>query len=133
MYNATRQHVDFLNIIYIYFFFKHSSYRLSANFAVKYYWLARNLSLSVYVRTVQTKLFLIDSDVSLYKLQCMLNFFTGELTKVTHSSFSDFWYQMILPPHFDSSKKYPLLLEVWVFKIHGNFMLIITFMYFRFS
>uniref|UniRef100_A0A8C3CXV5 Dipeptidyl peptidase 4 n=1 Tax=Cairina moschata TaxID=8855 RepID=A0A8C3CXV5_CAIMO len=23
------------------------------------------------------------------------------------------WYQMILPPHFDSSKKYPLLLEVY--------------------
>uniref|UniRef100_A0A8C3CWW6 Dipeptidyl peptidase 4 n=1 Tax=Cairina moschata TaxID=8855 RepID=A0A8C3CWW6_CAIMO len=60
-----------------------------------------------------TKLFFIDSDVSLYKLQCMLNFFTGELTKVTHSSFSDLWYQMILPPHFDSSKKYPLLLEVY--------------------
>uniref|UniRef100_A0A8C3CYS8 Dipeptidyl peptidase 4 n=1 Tax=Cairina moschata TaxID=8855 RepID=A0A8C3CYS8_CAIMO len=58
-------------------------------------------------------LFFIDSDVSLYKLQCMLNFFTGELTKVTHSSFSDLWYQMILPPHFDSSKKYPLLLEVY--------------------
>eukprot|EP00075_Anas_platyrhynchos_P028155 XP_027317408.1 dipeptidyl peptidase 4 [Anas platyrhynchos] len=25
----------------------------------------------------------------------------------------NFWYQMILPPHFDSSKKYPLLLEVY--------------------
>ncbi|NXE46567.1 DPP4 peptidase, partial [Casuarius casuarius] len=25
----------------------------------------------------------------------------------------DLWYQMILPPHFDSSKKYPLLLEVY--------------------
>ncbi|XP_048201285.1 dipeptidyl peptidase 4 [Perognathus longimembris pacificus] len=24
-----------------------------------------------------------------------------------------FWYQMILPPHFDKSKKYPLLLEVY--------------------
>uniref|UniRef100_A0A7M4FPW5 Dipeptidyl peptidase 4 n=1 Tax=Crocodylus porosus TaxID=8502 RepID=A0A7M4FPW5_CROPO len=24
-----------------------------------------------------------------------------------------FWYQMILPPHFDSSKKYPLLLDVY--------------------
>lgn len=23
------------------------------------------------------------------------------------------WYQMILPPHLDSSKKYPLLLEVY--------------------
>ncbi|KAH0621422.1 hypothetical protein JD844_022723 [Phrynosoma platyrhinos] len=27
--------------------------------------------------------------------------------------FSDFWYQMILPPHFDESKKYPLLIEVY--------------------
>uniref|UniRef100_A0A7M4FPZ2 Dipeptidyl peptidase 4 n=1 Tax=Crocodylus porosus TaxID=8502 RepID=A0A7M4FPZ2_CROPO len=26
---------------------------------------------------------------------------------------SVFWYQMILPPHFDSSKKYPLLLDVY--------------------
>ncbi|NXV25960.1 DPP4 peptidase, partial [Rissa tridactyla] len=25
----------------------------------------------------------------------------------------DLWYQMILPPHFDSSKKYPLLLDVY--------------------
>lgn len=24
-----------------------------------------------------------------------------------------FWYQMVLPPHFDKSKKYPLLLEVY--------------------
>uniref|UniRef100_A0A452U6A2 Dipeptidyl peptidase 4 n=1 Tax=Ursus maritimus TaxID=29073 RepID=A0A452U6A2_URSMA len=24
-----------------------------------------------------------------------------------------FWYQMILPPHFDTSKKYPLLIEVY--------------------
>ncbi|XP_077739573.1 dipeptidyl peptidase 4 isoform X1 [Canis aureus] len=24
-----------------------------------------------------------------------------------------FWYQMILPPHFDSSKKYPLLIDVY--------------------
>ena len=24
----------------------------------------------------------------------------------------EFWYQMILPPHFDKSKKYPLLIEV---------------------
>lgn len=24
-----------------------------------------------------------------------------------------FWYQMILPPHFDKSKKYPLLIEVY--------------------
>uniref|UniRef100_A0A8B9VYD7 Dipeptidyl peptidase 4 n=1 Tax=Anas zonorhyncha TaxID=75864 RepID=A0A8B9VYD7_9AVES len=91
-------------------------YSVSFSNDAQYYQLnchGENLSLSVYVRTVQTKLFLIDSDVSLYKLQCMLNFFTEELTKVTHSSFSDFWYQMILPPHFDSSKKYPLLLEVY--------------------
>uniref|UniRef100_A0A8C3CWY5 Dipeptidyl peptidase 4 n=1 Tax=Cairina moschata TaxID=8855 RepID=A0A8C3CWY5_CAIMO len=74
---------------------------------------AQYYQLNCHGETVQTKLFFIDSDVSLYKLQCMLNFFTGELTKVTHSSFSDLWYQMILPPHFDSSKKYPLLLEVY--------------------
>uniref|UniRef100_A0A8B9E333 Dipeptidyl peptidase 4 n=1 Tax=Anser cygnoides TaxID=8845 RepID=A0A8B9E333_ANSCY len=36
-----------------------------------------------------------------------------ELTKVKLSSFLDLWYQMILPPHFDSSKKYPLLLDVY--------------------
>ncbi|ELR55291.1 Dipeptidyl peptidase 4 [Bos mutus] len=32
-----------------------------------------------------------------------------------HNSNNDkeFWYQMILPPHFDKSKKYPLLLEVY--------------------
>uniref|UniRef100_A0A8C4UZ09 Dipeptidyl peptidase 4 n=1 Tax=Falco tinnunculus TaxID=100819 RepID=A0A8C4UZ09_FALTI len=28
-------------------------------------------------------------------------------------SLLDLWYQMILPPHFDSSKKYPLLLDVY--------------------
>uniref|UniRef100_A0A8C9G355 Dipeptidyl peptidase 4 n=1 Tax=Pavo cristatus TaxID=9049 RepID=A0A8C9G355_PAVCR len=28
-------------------------------------------------------------------------------------SLLDLWYQMILPPHLDSSKKYPLLLEVY--------------------
>ncbi len=27
-------------------------------------------------------------------------------------SFSDLWYQMILPPKFDKSKKYPLLIDV---------------------
>ncbi|KAK1336931.1 hypothetical protein QTO34_002969 [Cnephaeus nilssonii] len=32
-----------------------------------------------------------------------------------HSSSNDkeFWYQMILPPHFDKSKKYPLLIDVY--------------------
>uniref|UniRef100_A0A8C3CWV2 Dipeptidyl peptidase 4 n=1 Tax=Cairina moschata TaxID=8855 RepID=A0A8C3CWV2_CAIMO len=34
-------------------------------------------------------------------------------SKKTDSITVDLWYQMILPPHFDSSKKYPLLLEVY--------------------
>nr|CAI9693370.1 unnamed protein product [Rangifer tarandus platyrhynchus] len=30
-----------------------------------------------------------------------------------HLHGTKFWYQMILPPHFDKSKKYPLLIEVY--------------------
>uniref|UniRef100_A0ABI7ZTU6 Dipeptidyl peptidase 4 n=1 Tax=Felis catus TaxID=9685 RepID=A0ABI7ZTU6_FELCA len=29
------------------------------------------------------------------------------------SNDEEFWYQMILPPHFDTSKKYPLLIDVY--------------------
>ncbi|XP_010286806.1 PREDICTED: dipeptidyl peptidase 4, partial [Phaethon lepturus] len=36
-----------------------------------------------------------------------------KLTEVKLFSLLDLWYQMILPPHFDSSKKYPLLLDVY--------------------
>uniref|UniRef100_A0A8C3JJM0 Dipeptidyl peptidase 4 n=1 Tax=Calidris pygmaea TaxID=425635 RepID=A0A8C3JJM0_9CHAR len=34
-------------------------------------------------------------------------------SKIIESIHVDLWYQMILPPHFDSSKKYPLLLDVY--------------------
>uniref|UniRef100_A0A8C0ZL36 Dipeptidyl peptidase 4 n=1 Tax=Cyanistes caeruleus TaxID=156563 RepID=A0A8C0ZL36_CYACU len=42
-------------------------------------------------------------DTQYYQLNCLVKLF----------SLLDLWYQMILPPHFDSSKKYPLLLDVY--------------------
>ncbi|XP_019492386.1 PREDICTED: dipeptidyl peptidase 4 [Hipposideros armiger] len=37
---------------------------------------------------------------------------TKELNVITLNE-TKFWYQMILPPHFDKSKKYPLLIDVY--------------------
>ncbi|KAF4796873.1 dipeptidyl peptidase 4 [Turdus rufiventris] len=37
----------------------------------------------------------------------------SKTAKILHIGGYDLWYQMILPPHFDSSKKYPLLLDVY--------------------
>lgn len=37
---------------------------------------------------------------------------TKELNVITLNG-TKFWYQMILPPHFDKSKKYPLLMDVY--------------------
>uniref|UniRef100_A0A8C3JL49 Dipeptidyl peptidase 4 n=1 Tax=Calidris pygmaea TaxID=425635 RepID=A0A8C3JL49_9CHAR len=37
----------------------------------------------------------------------------SKIIESIHVGGYDLWYQMILPPHFDSSKKYPLLLDVY--------------------
>uniref|UniRef100_A0A8C3VP84 Dipeptidyl peptidase 4 n=1 Tax=Catharus ustulatus TaxID=91951 RepID=A0A8C3VP84_CATUS len=42
-------------------------------------------------------------DTQYYQLNCLVKLF----------SLLDLWYQMFLPPHLDSSKKYPLLLDVY--------------------
>uniref|UniRef100_A0A8C3IS10 Dipeptidyl peptidase 4 n=1 Tax=Chrysemys picta bellii TaxID=8478 RepID=A0A8C3IS10_CHRPI len=52
------------------------------------------------------------NDAQYYLLNC---YGPGLPTSMLSRSSDDhaLWYQMILPPHFDSSKKYPLLLDVY--------------------
>uniref|UniRef100_A0A8C3JG83 Dipeptidyl peptidase 4 n=1 Tax=Calidris pygmaea TaxID=425635 RepID=A0A8C3JG83_9CHAR len=58
-------------------------------------------------------------DAQYYQLDCggpglpMSTLHRSSDDQVKLSSLLDLWYQMILPPHFDSSKKYPLLLDVY--------------------
>uniref|UniRef100_F7AYR3 Dipeptidyl peptidase 4 n=1 Tax=Ornithorhynchus anatinus TaxID=9258 RepID=F7AYR3_ORNAN len=42
-----------------------------------------------------------------------LEFRTLENNTELYNTLKDFWYQMILPPHFDKSKEYPLLIDVY--------------------
>uniref|UniRef100_A0A8C8AJJ6 Dipeptidyl peptidase 4 n=1 Tax=Otus sunia TaxID=257818 RepID=A0A8C8AJJ6_9STRI len=62
-------------------------------------------------------------DAQYYQLDCLLRYLENntELENALKDiqmpskkiGFINLWYQMILPPHFDSSKKYPLLLDVY--------------------
>uniref|UniRef100_A0A8C0F443 Dipeptidyl peptidase 4 n=1 Tax=Bubo bubo TaxID=30461 RepID=A0A8C0F443_BUBBB len=62
-------------------------------------------------------------DAQYYQLDCLLRYLENntELENTLKDiqmpskkiGFINLWYQMILPPHFDSSKKYPLLLDVY--------------------
>uniref|UniRef100_A0A8C9GB63 Dipeptidyl peptidase 4 n=1 Tax=Pavo cristatus TaxID=9049 RepID=A0A8C9GB63_PAVCR len=52
-------------------------------------------------------------DAQYYQLNCLGELFYWSTDQSRSLSLLDLWYQMILPPHLDSSKKYPLLLEVY--------------------
>lgn len=55
------------------------------------------------------------TSMKLLFVHCCMIYFTTCLIPTTLFMFiflTDLWYQMILPPGFDESKKYPLLIDV---------------------
>nr|AXB27024.1 dipeptidyl peptidase IV [Macronycteris gigas] len=54
----------------------------------------------------------LEDNSALAKLLQDVQMPTKELSSITLNE-TKFWYQMILPPHFDKSKKYPLLIDVY--------------------
>lgn len=55
------------------------------------------------------------TSMKLLFVHCFIIYFTTCLIPTTLFMFiflTDLWYQMILPPGFDESKKYPLLIDV---------------------